>query len=161
MAEAASFCPDTTPSTPQTPGGCAPGTSIRYGMKTYEYNGPWPWENFRPMEIACKCCGELWPDNADMPDWFGEALDALQALRDAWGEPVVISSGHRCGRHNAEVGGASGSRHLRVAFDCIIPADRQAEFIEKARRAGFRGIGRYPRRGFVHIDMGPAREWRE
>lgn len=136
-------------------------------MKTYEYKGPWPWRNFRPTEIACKCCGELWSDNnperrqdANMPSWFGDALDALQTLRDAWGEPIVISSGHRCAKHNAEVRGASGSRHLRVAFDCIVPAGRQAEFVEKARRAGFRGVGRYPQRGFVHIDLGPAREWR-
>lgn len=137
-------------------------------MKMYEYTGPWPWRNFRPAELACRCCGELWSDDGeasgidptDMPEWFADAVDALQSLRDAWGEPVVITSGHRCAKHNAEVGGAEGSRHLRVAFDCIMPAARQAAFIEQARRAGFRGVGRYPRRGFVHLDLGTARDWR-
>lgn len=129
-------------------------------MKTYEYKGPWPWPNFRPGEIACRCCGELWPgDEEDMPGWFADAMDALQELRDAWGEPLVISSGHRCARHNAEVGGTVGSQHLRVAFDCLVPGARQAEFVTRARAAGFRGVGRYPKRGFVHIDLGPSREW--
>ena len=131
-------------------------------MKLYEYKGPWPWPNFRPAEVACRCCGELWPEDVGhaLPDYLADALDALQALRDAWGEPIVLTSGHRCARHNAEVGGAEGSQHLRIAFDCIMPAERQADFVTMAMTAGFTGIGRYPRRGFVHLDTGLRRTWR-
>lgn len=142
-------------------------------MKSYQYSGAWPWPNFRPAEVSCRCCAELWPEHekddpaggergedVEMPEYLRQSLDALQALRDAWGQPVVISSGHRCVRHNAEVGGTAGSQHLRVAFDCLVPRADQTRFVALAREAGFAGIGVYPNRGFVHLDLGPKRTWR-
>ena len=36
-----------------------------------------------------------------------------------------------------------------------------AAFEAAARKAGFLGFGFYPRSGFMHIDLGPAREWGE
>jgi uncharacterized protein YcbK (DUF882 family) len=36
----------------------------------------------------------------------------LEALRRAWGAPVIVNSGWRCEAHNIEVGGARASRHL-------------------------------------------------
>ena len=68
------------------------------------WSGKWP--NFTPKEIACKCCGEIAVDE--------ESMDALQRLRDRWGEPLVINSGHRCFKHNMEVGGAPVSQHLTL-----------------------------------------------
>lgn len=130
-------------------------------MTTYEYKGPWPWPNFAPAEIACKCCGDLWSRELgeSMPLYFAASLDALQELRDAWGEPLVISSGHRCPKHNRAVNGAEGSQHLRLAFDCLVASGRQQAFVDLATQAGFLGIGRYPARGFVHLDCGPKRRW--
>ena len=32
-------------------------------------------------------------------------------------------------------------------------------FEAAAREVGFLGFGFYPRSGFMHIDLGPAREW--
>lgn len=87
------------------------------------------------------------------------SLDALERLRALWGRPIVITSGHRCVEHNRRVGGAPHSQHLRIAFDCACPARLQSEFIRLAKAAGFRGIGRYPQRNFVHLDLGPTREW--
>ena len=87
-------------------------------------------------------------------------MDALQDLRDLWGKPMVINSGHRCKSHNAKVGGTEGSQHLKIAFDCVCPKPEQDDFINMAIEAGFNGIGRYPTRGFVHIDMGPKRSWK-
>lgn len=40
------------------------------------------------------------------------AVEILQPIRDAWGQPIVISSGYRCPRLNAAVGGVKGSQHL-------------------------------------------------
>jgi uncharacterized protein YcbK (DUF882 family) len=33
------------------------------------------------------------------------------------------------------------------------------KFIDIALRNGCTGIGRYPKEGFVHVDIGPRREW--
>jgi hypothetical protein len=41
-------------------------------------------------------------------------------------------------------------------------ANHDPEAFEAATRAiGFRGFGFYPRSGFIHIDLGPARSWGE
>lgn len=37
----------------------------------------------------------------------------LDALREAWGEPIAVNSGYRCPKLNAAVGGVSTSQHLR------------------------------------------------
>lgn len=37
--------------------------------------------------------------------------EVLQPIRDAWGNPIVISSGYRCPRLNKAVGGAANSQH--------------------------------------------------
>jgi uncharacterized protein YcbK (DUF882 family) len=79
-------------------------------------------------------------------------MDALQALRDAWGKPIRLTSGHRCAARNAAVGGAKASMHLTLAFDCVCPASGQKDFAAAARQAGFSGIIQYPKRGFVHLD---------
>lgn len=113
------------------------------------WSGKWP--NFTPKEIACKCCGEIVVDEASM--------DALQRLRDMWGEPLVINCGHRCFRHNKEVGGVAHSQHLTLAFDVRMPKARHEAFIKLARQCGFRGIGHRDYENFVHLDMGPEREW--
>lgn len=48
----------------------------------------------------------------------------LQPLRDAMGEPITISSGYRCQRLNAAVGGVSSSQHVKgEAADICIDGD--------------------------------------
>ena len=115
-----------------------------------QFKGPWPWPNFTAEEVSCKHCGELYLDPASM--------DALQSLRDDWGKPIRINSAHRCADHNRAVGGTANSQHLKIAFDCACPRSEQSVFIMAAKNAGFTGIGRY--QTFVHLDLGPRREWR-
>ena len=44
----------------------------------------------------------------------------LDPIREAWGEPIVVSSGYRCKQLNALVGGAKHSHHiLGCAADII------------------------------------------
>ena len=40
------------------------------------------------------------------------AVEVLQPIRDAWGQPIVVTSGYRCPKLNAAVGGVKGSQHL-------------------------------------------------
>lgn len=113
----------------------------------------WEWANFVPKEIACKCCGEVWEGDGVMPVFTAMSLHALQKVREAWGKPIIINSGHRCAAHNAAIGGAPMSYHLRIAFDVRIDKHDQVAFAKIAKDHGFTGIIYYPH--FMHIDCRP------
>ena len=83
------------------------------------------------------------------------------AARPAW-QALIIRSAYRSPEHNRTVGGAMASKHMAgIAFD-IAMANHDQDTIEAAARAvGFGGFGFYPRSGFMHIDLGPARSWGE
>ena len=113
-------------------------------------------KNFRLSEFVCPCCGR---DNVAR-----RLVLALQELRDLAGVPITITSGIRCERWNEKVGGSERSQHLYGrAVDIVIrdlhPVEMEtlAEKITKFRQGG---IGVYPDRGFIHVDVrlnGPAR----
>ena len=44
-----------------------------------------------------------------------EALvdNILDPLREAWGQPIIVTSGYRCARLNKTVGGVSNSQHIK------------------------------------------------
>ena len=112
----------------------------------------WRWKNFSPAEIACRGTGQL--------KLHPEALDKLQALRDRLGKPLIVRSAYRSPEHNRNVGGASRSKHMDgTAFDIAMSNHDPAAFEAAAREVGFLGFGFYPRSGFIHIDLGPARVW--
>jgi hypothetical protein len=114
----------------------------------------WRWPNFSPAEIACRGTGALKLNT--------EALDKLQVLRDALGKPLIVLSAYRSPAHNKAVGGAPASKHmLGEAFDISMANHDPVAFEAAARKVGFLGFGFYPRSGFMHIDLGPAREWGE
>jgi zinc D-Ala-D-Ala carboxypeptidase len=114
----------------------------------------WRWKNFSPAEIACRGSGSLRINE--------EALDKLQALRDRLGKPLIVRSAYRSPAHNRAVGGALRSKHLDgTAFDIAMTNHDPVAFEEAARAVGFKGFGFYPRSGFMHIDLGPARQWGE
>ena len=110
------------------------------------------WPNFSPQELACKGIGSLLVNE--------DALDALQRLRNVLGKPLILTSAYRSPQHNVAVGGATGSQHLEgAAFDVRMDNHDPEAFKRAAKASGFRGIGHYPRSGFMHIDTGPARTW--
>lgn len=114
----------------------------------------WHWPNFSPAEIACRGTGKLLVNE--------DALNRLQELRVTLGKPLIVNSAYRSPEHNRKVGGAKASKHLEgTAFDISMANHDPASFIAAARKAGFKGIGTYPRSNFVHIDTGPARSWGE
>jgi len=112
----------------------------------------WRWKNFSPAEIACRGTGQLKLHPA--------ALDKLQALRDRLGKPLIIRSAYRSPEHNRAVGGATRSKHMDgTAFDIAMANHDPVAFEAAARDVGFLGFGFYPRSGFIHVDLGPARTW--
>lgn len=110
--------------------------------------GPW----FKRKEFACKCgCGF---DTVD-----AVLLEALIAIREHFGHPVVVTSGCRCERHNALVGGSSNSQHKKGrAADIIVKSTSPALVADYARDLGL-SVGEYDT--FTHIDSrnGPPRAW--
>jgi hypothetical protein len=112
----------------------------------------WRWGNFSPAEIACRGTGKLLIN--------APALDKLQALRDRLGKPLIVRSAYRSPEHNRRVGGATRSKHMAgAAFDIAMSNHDPVAFEAAAREVGFLGFGYYPRSGFIHVDMGPARSW--
>jgi hypothetical protein len=112
----------------------------------------WRWTNFSPAEIACRGIGKLLINTP--------ALDKLQALRDRLGEPLIARSAYRSLEHNRAIGGAMRSKHMvGAAFDIAMSNHDPVAFEAAARAAGFLGFGFYPRSGFMHVDLGPARQW--
>jgi hypothetical protein len=128
-------------------------------IRTYRHfrdvpNNLWRWPNFSPAEIACRGTGQL--------KLVPEALDKLQALRDLLGKPLIIRSAYRSPEHNRAVGGATRSKHMDgAAFDIAMSNHDPVAFEAAAREVGFLGFGFYPRSGFIHVDLGPARQWGE
>lgn len=114
----------------------------------------WRWPNFSPAEIACRGTGQI--------KLHPEALDKLQALRDRLGKPLIVRSAYRTPEHNRGVGGAKASKHMDgTAFDIAMSNHDPVAFEAAAREVGFLGFGFYPRSGFIHVDLGPARQWGE
>ena len=114
----------------------------------------WRWANFSPAEIACRGTGKLVINEP--------ALDKLQALRDRLGKPLIVCSAYRSPEHNRAVGGAKRSKHMDgAAFDIAMSNHDPAAFEAAARAVGFLGFGFYPRSGFMHVDLRPARQWGE
>jgi hypothetical protein len=112
----------------------------------------WRWKSFSPAEIACRGTGEL--------KLHPEAMDKLQALRDRLNKPLIIRSAYRSPAHNEAVGGTKASKHMDgTAFDIAMTNHDPVAFEAAARSVGFLGFGYYPRSGFMHVDLGPARSW--
>ena len=68
--------------------------------------------NFKPQEFACECKGKYC---CGYPTYMKEVqLQDLQAIRDHWKKPMVITSGMRCSGYNRAIGGSiQNSLHLQ------------------------------------------------
>lgn len=50
----------------------------------------------------------------------------LDPLREAWGKPLIVTSGYRCGRLNLAVGGSRTSQHVKGEAADIDAGTREA-----------------------------------
>tara|TARA_R110000824_G_scaffold43145_2_gene126602 strand:- start:252 stop:656 length:405 start_codon:yes stop_codon:yes gene_type:complete len=110
----------------------------------------WPWKYFVPEEVACQGTGKLLVNR--------EFLNNLDNLRGILAHPVRVLSAYRSAYHNARVGGAVFSRHLKAdAADISIVGQDKIKIRDTAREAGFTGFGYY--QTFLHVDLGRPRDW--
>lgn len=118
---------------------------------TFIHDSDWKWPNFTPKEIACKGTGLILIDK--------NAMDKLQAFREALGIPFSPNSAYRSESHNNAVGGAPKSQHRKGrAFDIPLKNGITREDVHRiGKEVGFKGFGDYP--NFVHIDTGRKRYW--
>lgn len=87
----------------------------------------------------------------------------LQAIREHFGQAVVITSGYRTGTHNTAVGGSKSSQHLLGKAADIQVADTTVEAVAayaESLMPDWGGVGRYPvkagrAKGWVHVDTRP------
>jgi hypothetical protein len=86
----------------------------------------------------------------------------LMRVQKRFGKVLTVTSGYRSPAYNKSIDGAKNSKHMDgTAFDITwsgINTQNREEFINIAYEEGFLGIGRYGNR-FVHIDLGPKRNW--
>ena len=86
--------------------------------------------NFTEKELACKCgvCGK---GAADMSPSF---MAKLEAIREACGFPLPVTSGFRCQAHNAKVSGTGlhGPHTTGHAVDIRISREQAVVFLRTA-----------------------------
>ena len=61
-------------------------------------------------ELRCKCCGAL--PSPVMENMEALVKNVLDPVREAYNHPVYVTSGYRCPKHNAAVGGVKNSQHM-------------------------------------------------
>ena len=66
---------------------------------------------FSMNEFECHC-GCRMPDSA-RANIVALVDNVLDPARDQLGRSIIVNSGYRCQKHNAEVGGVPASQHLR------------------------------------------------
>lgn len=114
-------------------------------------------------EFRCSCCGKLPPDLEDdevggLSLYYDVLLNAFENLRTSWGKPIKITSGYRCPKHNAEVGGGAISAHMFGALDLWFPtaaeADKFAKLLDDEEPDLRMGRKQYKAEGknIVHMD---------
>lgn len=107
--------------------------------------------HFNREEFRC-CCGGRYCHGfpAEMEKTL---LDRLEATRMALNSEIIITSGLRCIRRNAEVGGINQSKHLRgCAVDCYAPGFSVERLAQIAKEKGL-GVLIYRRQGFCHLEI--------
>jgi len=109
--------------------------------------------HFNEDEFRCKVDGKPCPHCGGQVVVHPALLSTLEDIREFAGIPIQITSGYRCAKHNAEVGGKLNSAHLLgEAADFWVSGDKdrfkllEAAFVYGPLRIG---IGK----DFVHVDV--------
>ncbi len=103
--------------------------------------------HFKDIEFKCKCGKCVSPKPAS------ELLAVLELVRLKFNAPVLITSGYRCVEHNAKVGGAIHSSHLKANAADIkvkdVPPQKVYDYLDSTFPDQY-GLG--DSSSFTHID---------
>ena len=103
--------------------------------------------NFSAKEFDCTHCGKN--------EMRADFMERLQALRNAYGKPMRITSGFRCAEHPIEAKKAKpGSHASGCACDIGIDGPDAHQLLSIALQLGFTGIGVQQKGSgrFIHLD---------
>ena len=102
---------------------------------------------FKKSEFRCKCgCG------ADKME--EKLIRVADRVRGHFGKPVTVSSGRRCSKHNANVGGVSNSRHLSgKAMDFCVSGKSSAQVLEYVQKQSDIRYAYAIDGSYVHMDV--------
>ena len=125
--------------------------------------------NFTLAEFHC-ChghCRQGSVPSAAVPALRKLVTQVLQPMRGRFGR-CTVHSGFRTKLHNGHVGGETNSFHRYElhpsgpAADVTFAHGNVNQWAAEARQllgTNRGGIGRYPQKNFVHVDLGPVRKW--
>ena len=97
-------------------------------------------------KMACSCCNVKKLDP--------HVIAVLTLVREHFNEPVIITSGYRCPKHNKAVGGAPKSKHVEgIAVDFKVKGKLPEQVFEYLNDMfpDTYGLGVYS--SFVHLDV--------
>lgn len=84
-------------------------------------------KHFTRKELSCQCGCGMFPGQA--------LMDKLDAIREAFGGPIRVTSGARCSTRNRAVGGARKSAHVEgKAADLVRTPELMAFLLANADR---------------------------
>lgn len=107
---------------------------------------------FKKNEFACKCGGRYckgYP--AEMNK---QVVKAADKVRSHFGKPMTVSSGLRCAKHNANVGGVSNSRHkLGKAMDFCVAGKTSSQVLAYVKELPEIRYAYKIDNSYVHMDV--------
>lgn len=111
-------------------------------------------KHFKQSEFACKCGCGFNSINLNL-------VKILDEIREYFGQPVIVTSGCRCAKHNAkQTGSVSNSRHISgKASDIKVKNIDKAQVLAKCKEYVASGRARYTytnntnMKNVVHIDI--------
>jgi uncharacterized protein YcbK (DUF882 family) len=110
-------------------------------------------KNFWLHEFECKCKDP----NCKVTIIDMDHVNKLQSKRDELQQPMTITCGYRCKKHNEEVGGATKSLHRTGQATDIAVLNKSPDEVA-VQCEDFDGLGRYDT--FTHIDSrGKKARW--
>lgn len=133
--------------------------AVAYGMPAKKEDTPivtkdW-WDDikyFKKSEFACKCGGKYckgYP--AEMNE---KVVKVADRVRKHFGAPATVSSGLRCAKHNAAVGGVSNSRHkLGKAIDFCVAGKTAAQVLAYVQKQPEIRYAYAINNTYVHMDV--------